>query len=353
MRIRPGLSWLLESTLPEALDARLLPLLEAIATGSSLSAAVSKCGVSYRAAWGLLREYERKLGAPLVQLHRGRGARLALAGERLVAADRAAHVRLARILPRLSVDIGEREPRRGRTPTLRLRVAASHDLALLALRDALRSTGLEIELAFMGSLLALQQFDEGRVDAAGFHVVDGLHGKDELRPFMRYLRAKRDRLLRVVDREQGLILPRGNPARVKSFGDIARKGLRFVNRQQGSGTRLIVERILEQEGIAAGSLAGYASEEFTHPAVAATVASGAADAGFGLRAAAREHGLAFVAQARERYYLAFRAAASATPPVTRLLEALDSPVFARIVRGLPGYAREGAVALARVDTLIA
>ncbi len=232
-------------------------------------------------------------------------------------------------------------------------MAASHDLALLALRDALQSTGFEIELAFMGSLLALQQFDEGRVDAAGFHVVDGLHGRDELRPFTRYLRDRRDRLVRVVDREQGLILPRGNPARVKSFGDIARKGLRFVNRQQGSGTRLIVERILEQEGIAAGSLAGYASEEFTHPAVAATVASGAADAGFGLRAAAREHGLAFVAQARERYYLALRAAASAAPPVTRLLEALESPMFTQIVRGLPGYAREGPAALARVDTLAA
>ena len=205
----------------------------------------------------------------------------------------------------------------------------------------------------MGSVLALQQFDEGRVDAAGFHVMDGLRGKDELRPFTRYLRAKRDRLIRVVDREQGLILPRGNPERIRSFADIARKGLRFVNRQQGSGTRLIVERILEREGIAGGSLEGYESEEFTHPAVAATVASGAADAGFGLRASAREHGLAFVAQARERYYLAFRAVASATPPITRLLEALDSPVFARIVRALPGYAREGPVAVTRIDTLTA
>lgn len=330
-----------------------MPLLEAIDATSSLAAAVSTCGVSYRAAWGLLREYARQLGEPLVHLERGRGARLAPTGERLVTANRAAHAQLSRILPRLSFDLGERNPQRHRERLLRLHVAASHDFALLALRDTLRPEGFDLELTFMGSVLALQQFDEGRVDAAGFHVIVGIHGKEQLRPFLRFLRAKRDRLIHVVDREQGLMLPRGNPARVKTFADIARKGLRFVNRQQGSGTRLIVDRIAEREGVAVESLIGYASEEFTHPAVAATVASGAADAGFGLRAAAHEQGLAFVAQARERYYLALRSSAATAPAVTRLLEALNSPAFARIVRRLPGYARKGRAALARIETLVA
>lgn len=350
MRIEPALTWRLPST-SEAVDARLVPLLEAIDAASSLAAAVSVCGISYRAGWGLLREYQRRLGRPLVRLERGRGARLAPAGEQLVAANRSAQAQLARVFSRLSIDIGEGDPRRSRGRRLRLHVAASHDLALLALRETLRADDLELELTFMGSMPALQQFDEGRVDAAGFHLIAGARGKDELRPFLRFLRPRRDRLLHVVDREQGLMLPRGNPARVRSFADIARKGLRFVNRQAGSGTRLIVDRILEREGVAGESLIGYGSEEFTHPAVAATVASGAADAGFGLRAAAKEQGLAFIAQARERYYLAVRSSAAGTPPVSRLVEALNSPAFARIVQRLSGYSRREPTSLLRVDTL--
>ena len=92
------------------------------------------------------------------------------------------------------------------------------------------------------------------------------------------------------------MLARGNPARVHAFRDLARKRLRFVNRQSGSGTRLLIDRLLADEGVDPAALVGYCDEEFTHPAVAATVASGAADAGFGLRAAAAEYGLAFVPQ---------------------------------------------------------
>ncbi len=351
MRLIPTLGWRLDSATPELLDPRLLPLLEAVAADESLSAAVVACGVSYRAAWGMLREYQRKLNAPLVEMQRGRGARLAPAGARLLDAHRAANARLARSLAALCVDVGEpARPDRAK-PLHRLRVAASHDLALAGLRDAQPETGLVLDLAFMGSLDALRQFDEGRVDVAGFHVASDKRGR--LSPFLRCLRAGRDRLVPLVEREQGLILPRGNPARVRSFRDVARKGLRFVNRQQGSGTRLLVEQLLADERVAPESLCGYASEEFTHPAVAATVASGAADAGFGLRAAAAELRLAFIPCVRERYYLAARASAIAAPALGRLIEVLDGPVFAGIVRGLPGYRRKAAAGFVRVGDLSA
>jgi len=348
----PTLAWQLDSARRETLDARLLPLLEAIAANESLSAAIGACGVSYRAAWGMLRDYHRKLNAPLVHMQRGRGARLAPAGMRLLDAHRTAQMRLARVLPSLGIEVGERARPVRAGPSARLRIAASHDLALAALRDAQPATGLELDLAFMGSLDALRLFDEGRVDTAGFHVaVDVQNG--QLAPFLRCLHASRDRLIRFVDREQGLILPRGNPARVRSFRDVARKGLRFVNRQQGSGTRLLVERMLVEQRVAPESLLGYASEEFTHPAVAATVASGAADAGFGLRAAAAELRLAFVPCVRERYYVAVRTAAIATPAVARLIEVLESALFARIVQQLPGYGRETSAAVVRIGALSA
>jgi molybdate transport repressor ModE-like protein len=354
MRIVPTLSWALATEPAEPLDPRVVPLLLAIGASGSLAAAVADCGMSYRAAWGLLREQQRKLGAPLVVLERGRGARLAPAGEKLVSGQRAAARRVDRILPGLAFDLASgaaREPPPVRT---RLSIAASHDLALAALRDALPGAArLSLDLAFMGSLHALERFAAGGVDMAGFHVAPSLREGGDLAPFRHLLRARRDRLIQLVERDQGFILPRGNPARVRSFADVARKGLRFVNRQRGSGTRVLIERLLVAERVDAGSLAGYANEEFTHAAVAATVATGAADAGFGLRAAAAEYGLAFVAQVRERYYLAVRATALETPAVARLIEVLQGPLFGRIAGRLPGYRREAAGTVVGVEALAA
>ena len=177
---------------------------------------------------------------------------------------------------------------------------------------------LALELRFVGSLVALEEFARGGADAAGFHVPAGTRMRDDAAAYLRFLSPRRDRLIRFVEREQGLILPRGNPARVRNFRDVAERGLRFVNRQRGSGTRLLIERHLDDEGVAPASLAGYANEEYTHAAVAATVASGGAEAGFGLRAAAAEYRLAFVPLVRERYFIAVRTADIATPAVVAL-----------------------------------
>src|SRR5262249_31774585 len=162
-----------------------------------------------------------------------------------------------------------------------------------------------------------QQFDLGQVELAGFHVpVGGPRGGNMA--FRRHLRVRRDRLIRLFERQQGLMLPRGHPEHVRSFRDIPRKRLRFVHRPPGSGARRLMDRILTAAGLDREAGPGYVTEEFPHAAVAATVASGAADAGFGLRAAAAEHGLAFVQLARERYYFAARASALPTPAVERL-----------------------------------
>ena len=134
---RARLIWNLEGESVEALDARLLPLLQAVAASASLTAAVADCRISYRAAWGLLREYQRKLGEPLVLLERGRGASLTPSGERLIGVERAATRRLARILPGLAAEISSAPRKEERAATQQLRVAASHDLVLAALANAL------------------------------------------------------------------------------------------------------------------------------------------------------------------------------------------------------------------------
>lgn len=353
MKFVPAIAWALEGKSIEPIDPRLLPLLEAIASSASLAAAVAKCGISYRAGWGLLRDYERQLGTPLAQLERGRGASLSPSGKRLVDAQTNASRRLARILASLAVDVGTPVDRAHAAPAT-LRVAASHDLALAALARTLPTgSGLSLDASFMGSLMALHEFGEGRADVAGFHVpLGGRHGWDRA-PFLHALDARRDRLVRFVDRDQGLILPRGNPARVKRLLDVAMSGLRFINRQRGSGTRLLIDQIIADERIDPGSLNGYGTEEFTHAAVAATVASGGADAGFGLRAAAAEYGLAFVPVVRERYFLAVRAKELKSPGLVRLVAILRGAEFARMARRFDGYKVVAAGSVATSDALTA
>jgi len=351
MRLVPRLEWTLASTPVTGLPERLVPLLEAIARTGSLSDAVAQCGVSYRTGWTLLREARRLLGVPLVQLARGRGAQLTATGRQLLDATVAAQRRVARLSPPLAFELAAESARQPRGEAVHLRIAASHDLALAALRDTAARGGLELDIRFVGSLLALEEFAQGRADAAGFHVATGPHGRDERAPFLRFLSARRDRLVRFVDREQGLILPRRNPARVRSLRDIAERGLRFVNRQRGSGTRLLIERRLAHEGVAAASLEGFGNEEYTHAAVAATVASGGADAGFGLRAAAAEYGLAFVPLVRERYYFAVRAADLDKLPLIRLQELLRGRTAFDVVARLPGYRASAAGAVVGVDAL--
>jgi molybdate transport repressor ModE-like protein len=351
MRLVPTFGWKLEGQRVDPVDERLLPLLESIAASTSLAAAVTERGISYRAAWGMLRDYERVLGGPLVQLQRGRGARLTPTGEALLRAQKAATQRLTRILPSLAIDVGPRPNDRNRAVPLRLRVAASHDLALAALVEGLpTAAGVELDLSVMGSLHALREFAEGRAEVAGFHVPIGRADWDRA-PFLRSLSVRRDRLIRFVDRDQGLILPHGNPARVRNFRDVVQRKLRFINRQRGSGTRLLIDRMIDDEKIEATALNGYGTEEFTHPAVAATVASGGADAGFGLRAAAAEYGLAFVPLVRERYFLAVRAKDVEKLPVTRVIAALQSPAFARIAKRLPGYNPAAAGSISGLDAL--
>jgi molybdate transport repressor ModE-like protein len=348
MRLVPTLVW--ADGGGAALDPRLLPLLRAIGGTGSLTAAVAACGISYRAAWGLLRDCRPRFGEPLVLLERGRGARLSAMAQRLLRADAMAASRLAPLLPALAVEVGVTTIAAERGAAAKLRIAASHDLALAQLAHD-PADGLHLDVAFMGSLNALAAYADGRADVAGFHVPTGDWPARDREPFLRGLNARRDMLMRFVEREQGLILPRGNPAQVRHLADIATRGLRFINRQRGSGTRLLIEQLLAREGVAPAALIGYANEEFTHPAVAATVASGGADAGFGLRAAAAEHRLAFVPLVREHYCLAVRRRDAGGAAIARLTAWLEGAAFARLVRGLPGYRAAGAGTLFGVDAL--
>jgi molybdate transport repressor ModE-like protein len=350
MRLVPTLSWSAGSVSPTPVEPRLFDLLARIEAQGSLRAAADAIGMPYRTAWGLLQDMERTFGSPLVRLQRGRGASLTVDGAAMLRADEAARRRLSRHFAALAREIGApaARTRGGAAPVLR--IAASHDLALAELKDALPvAAGARLDVDFCGSIAALARFRAGEVDIAGFHFVPG--HPETARPFLRHLRASCDRLVRFVDRDQGLIVARANPRRVRCLADVIDRKLRFVNRQAGSGTRLLIDAQLAGEGRTARELRGYANEEFTHAAVAATIASGHADVGFGVAAAAAEYDLVFVPVVRERYYFAVREAMLHSPAIVALRDALAGPVFMGIVGHMVGYDATHSGSLERVGGL--
>lgn len=222
-------------------------------------------------------------------------------------------------------------------PTLRL--VGSHDLALDVLAGQLRG-GAEpviLEITATDSLDGLIALARGAADLAGCHLLDPESGEYNV-PFVRRLLPGEPVLLvTLAHRQQGLIVAAGNPRRLHGVADLAGGAVRIVNRHRGSGTRVLLDQLLERAGIEGAKIPGYEREEATHLAVAGAVAAGLADAGLGILAAARAYGLDFVPIARERYELALRPATAATPAVTQLLDALRSDHFRAVVTALGGY----------------
>jgi molybdate transport repressor ModE-like protein len=324
------------------LDARLLPLLRSVAREGSLNRAVSALKLSYRHAWGMLGRMETALGQPLVVMERGRGARLTAAAEKLLEADDRAAAILERELADDLRGLNTGTALLRRRPESPLIVHASHDLALAQLKDLLaKSSPPGLDLHVRGSLECLAGLARGDCEIAGFHVPDAGADRAAFQPYRPWLKGRSLRLVRFVTRTQGLMVARANPMRLLTLADLVERGARFVNRQPESGTRLAFDRLLAAASVRPAQIRGYDVEEFTHAAVAATVASGMADAGFGIEAAARRQGLDFVPLATERYYLAARAATLARRAGQVLLEEMKGAAFRKCLDALPGYRADG------------
>ena len=334
-RLKADIVWRIEGPNGVRLDSRLLDLLRALQRHSTLRAAAAELDLSYRAAWGLLLEATAMVGAPLAELQRGRGARLTRFGSDLVKGDQQLREAVGSLSQRLGIaPMPEENP--GATP---LRLVASHDPLLAEFCDRFaRPAGLVDELSFRGSEESLALYARGGAEIAGFHVDKGSPAAS----LRRHLRPRRDRLLRFADRDQGLLVAPGNPKKLRTMADIARRHAQFVNRQKGSGTRILVDRLLGEAGIPAGRVRGYEAEEYTHLAVAATVATGRADAGVGVQAAAARFDLAFVPLAKEHYWLALRERIASSAQVQSLVRALSGKPLSRLARSMPGYDIGGA-----------
>ncbi|MDX1416357.1 MAG: substrate-binding domain-containing protein, partial [Candidatus Promineifilaceae bacterium] len=218
-------------------------------------------------------------------------------------------------------------------------VIGSHDLTLdlLAQYVAEQSRGLRLMSANVGSLGGLIALRRGEAHLAGSHLLDPDSGTYNDSYIARYVPERKLAVVSLVGREQGWIVPAGNPKNLSGWSDVASSDIQIVNRQRGAGTRLLLDYELGQLGIDSSQVQGYDREEYTHLAVAAAVASGVADAGLGIRAAARALDLDFISLAAEQYELIIPIEFYESDLLQPLLELLQDSHFRQAVNALPGY----------------
>ncbi len=221
-------------------------------------------------------------------------------------------------------------------------VVGSHDNTLDILSDQIRIDhgDLTLSSSHVGSMGGLMAIKRGVCHLAGTHLLDTETGVYNVSYIHRYLPGIPVRLVHLVMRDQGLIVPRGNPKQILGIEDLARPGIRFINRQGGSGTRILLDYRLSGLGIDPTSIRGYETEEFTHMAVAVAVLGGTADVGLGIFAAARALDLDFVPVVTEQYDLLIPEAFFETRPIRILRETIVSDAFKRRVEALGGYHTE-------------
>ncbi|HYA03736.1 MAG TPA: substrate-binding domain-containing protein, partial [Syntrophobacteria bacterium] len=218
-------------------------------------------------------------------------------------------------------------------------VVGSHDIALDVIANLLQKYHRHMTLASsnVGSLGGMLALRKGNAHLAGSHLLDPETGEYNTSYIRRYLPGVEVRLVNLVYREQGLIIARGNPKGIRGLGDLTRSDLSVVNRQAGSGTRVLLDWQLKQRGIDPRVINGYEREEYTHMAVAVDVLSGTADAGMAIYAAAQALGLDFLPVATERYDLVIPAVHFDGLLVQTLLEIIASREFKDQVLALGGY----------------
>jgi putative molybdopterin biosynthesis protein len=218
-------------------------------------------------------------------------------------------------------------------------VIGSHDLTLDILADRMRALGQGYTLSSsnVGSLGGLLAVRKGHAHLAGSHLLDPESGDYNFPYIKKYLGGMPVRLVHLVQREQGLMVVPGNPLGIRGLQDLARPEISFINRQAGSGTRVLLDYQLKKLGIETIQVKGYDREEYTHMAVAVAVLSNSADAGMGILAAARALGLDFIPVARERYDLVIPEVFWDMEGIRRLLEVIESERFRADVQSMGGY----------------
>ncbi|BEI38795.1 MAG: substrate-binding domain-containing protein [Polynucleobacter sp.] len=273
-------------------------LLRSVDQGRTLAAAAKDLNVSYRTVWNELREAEQELGCKLLERIKGHGSKITPAGQLLIHSLDRLDLQLSNETQRLAADIGEKLSKHLEKILDRYIFCTSND----PLIEQIHSKFDEIDYKTMGSGHALDRLIENKASIAGFHVSDPA----EIKAIEDHLRRAGLVTVPLMQRVQGLLLAKGNPLKIQSIRDLARPEVRMINRQKGAGTRLLLDRLLEREGLKTKLIKGYGHEEFTHSAVATSILAEQADVGIGLQYIAKEYKLHFIPLETETFYLAMK-----------------------------------------------
>ena len=326
IQIRPTLVFGSKNTKdPAVVDlVWLTAILKDIDHGKTLMSACKKMGLSYRNVWQKLNDVELALGFKLMNRVRGHGSQLS---------------EYARYLIQFTEDFDQKTMRLGQTSLLHLeegfaqfRVNTKKQLRFASSSDpVIQKAIIDIggfELSTAGSGEALERLLNYEVDIAGFHVSD----PQSSQTIAKRLQKEGMQIFPVMKRVQGLLVAKGNPLNIISVKDLLRPKIRFINRQKGSGTRLLLDTILTKEGIDSHDIKGYLNEEFTHSAIATAILAKKADVGMGVKSIALENGLDFIQLKDEIFFLAMNQDLSANSDIAKLIRKI------RALSGAsPGY----------------
>lgn len=221
-------------------------------------------------------------------------------------------------------------------------VVGSHDNTLDFLADQIRSghSSLTLSSSHVGSMGGLMAVKKGVCHLAGSHLLETMDGSYNISYIKKYLPGIGVKLVNLVLRDQGLIISPGNPKSIKGVEDLGRDDITFINRQAGSGTRILLDYRLKQLDIDPGAISGYENEEFTHMSVAVAVLSGSVDVSLGIYAAAKALNLDFIPVVTEQYDLVIPEEHFETENIQILLETINTGTFKKRVEALGGYSTE-------------
>ena len=221
-------------------------------------------------------------------------------------------------------------------------VIGSHDPLLDELGDMLHvaDSSVYMSSSHVGSMGGIMAVRRGEAHAAGCHLLDTATGEYNLAFIRKYFPKGGVRLIRCVGRQQGMMVAKGNPLNIEKFADIAKEGVRYVNRQKGSGTRILTDYLCKQENLDVDAIYGYDREELTHTSVAVQIASGSADAGMGIYSAAKLYDLDFIPICIEEYDLIIPDHAWETPQVQQMIATMKTEEFKNKIIALGGYTVE-------------
>ncbi len=333
LAIQPN--WRLVDAQGQMLHARLLALLASIERHRKLTRAAQECELSYRLAWNILQEADQFFGAPLVEKERGRGAKLSELGQVLLQANQRIDARLHTQMESLAMELNAEVQKVLSDQVKVLTIYASHGYAVALIPKHLAE--FQTELHYHGSEDALKALHAEACKVAGFTMPLHHHIYSQQQRYDLLVDRRDTNILGFIKRQVGLMLAPGKGALVSQIDDIVKQELRLINRQPSSGTRELFDELLNQAGIDATSIKGYDQYEYTHTAVAAQVATGMADVGFGMQAAAARFDLDFVPISEDVYLWAYKSSNQDDADIQNFIAMLEAKPFQAEVNALPGY----------------